>query len=250
MKHRQLEVQTASVTSCTWISRHKHFTEWLKARRGLLWIKGKPGSGKSTLMKKIFHLLDKDADHIRLAFFFHRRGTRLQQTQIGMFRTMLYQLFKQVPSAGAEFRSQYEDKKKLGNFGADWDWNVAELRQIFKSALLATAQGHTMRVFVDALDEAGEESAREVISLLYELNDLLLEPAAVSFCFSCRNYPIVRTNHGFQICVEHENHHDIKAFVLSELEEKILSQEEESTREEDLMVLGREISRKASGVFL
>ncbi|KAH0556307.1 hypothetical protein GP486_005765 [Trichoglossum hirsutum] len=250
MNYRQLEIENARVNSCTWILRHNGYAEWVKARRGLLWIKGKPGSGKSTLMKKIFNLLDEDADYIRLAFFFHRRGTSLQQTQIGMFRTLLHQLLKRVPSAGAVLLSLYEEKKRLGRFGMDWDWSAAELRQIFKSALLVAAMDHTIRIFVDALDEAGEEPARSVVSYLCELNNMLPPEAATSICFSCRHHPIVTTNHGFQICVEDENDQDIKAYVLSELEEKILSQDEVLTRDEDLSVLGDDISSKASGVFL
>ena len=52
MNHRQLEVQNTRANSCTWILQHKDYIEWVKARRGLLWIKGKPGSGKSTLVKE------------------------------------------------------------------------------------------------------------------------------------------------------------------------------------------------------
>ncbi|KAI9780640.1 MAG: hypothetical protein M1839_006581 [Geoglossum umbratile] len=250
MNYRQLEVQNARVDSCTWVLQHKGYIEWVKTRRGLLWIKGKPGSGKSTLMKRIFQLPDEEAD-IRLAFFFHRRGTTLQHTQIGMFRTMLHQLLKRVPSAGAELRSLYEDKNKLGRFGVDWDWSIAELGQIFKLALQSAARGHTIRIFIDALDEAGEGPARAVVSYIYDLNDLLLEPeAAISICFSCRHYPIVTTNHGFQICVENENDQDIRAYVLSELGGKFLSHNEGSTQEENLKALRDEISSKASGVFL
>jgi ankyrin repeat protein len=199
-------------------------------------------------MKKIFQLCNEDADHIRLAFFFHRRGTSLQRTQIGMFQTLLHQLLTQVPSAGTEFRSLYEDKKRLGRFGMDWGWNVAELQQIFKSAVLIAAKSHSIRIFVDALDEAGEVPARRVVSYLYELNELLEPDAVTSICFSCRHYPIVTTNSGFQICVEDENHEDINAYVLSELENYILWQDQRPTR--DVEILRADISGMASGVFL
>ena len=251
MNYRQLEVQSARTDSCNWILQHPAYIEWLKDRQGLLWIKGKPGSGKSTLMKKIFQLSHDDIDHTRLAFFFHRRGTSLQHNQIGMFRTLLHQLLKQVPSVRTEFFSLYEDKRRWGIFGKDWDWNVMELRQIFKSVLLAAAKTHHIRVFVDALDEAGEESAREVVSYLYELNDSLLEPeAAVSICFSCRHYPIVTTNDGFQVCVEDENYEDIEAYVLRELRRQLHIQAQGSKKNDDLKDLKTNVASKASGVFL
>jgi ankyrin repeat protein len=251
MNYRQLEVQNARTDSCNWILQHPAYTQWLKDRHGLLWIKGKPGSGKSTLMKKIFQLSDEDIDHKRLAFFFHRRGTSLQHNQIGMFRTLLHQLLKQVPSVMTEFKTLYEDKKRWGIFGKDWDWNVMELRQIFKSALVAASKKHHIWVFVDALDEAGEESAREVVSYLYELNDSLLEPeAAVCICFSCRHYPIVTTNDGFQICVEDENYKDIETYVLRELRRQLHIQAQGSKKIDDLRDLKTDVASKASGVFL
>ena len=251
MNYRQLEVQNARTDSCNWILQLTAYKEWLKDRHGLLWIQGKPGSGKSTLMKKIFQLSDDNKDHTRLAFFFHRRGTSLQHNQIGMFRTLLHQLLKQVPSVRTEFFSLYEDKKRWGIFGKDWDWNVMELRQIFKSALLAAAKTHHIRVFVDALDEAGEESAREVVSYLCELNDSLLEPeAAVSICFSCRKYPFITTNDGFQVCVDYENYEDIEAYVLRELRRQLDIQAQGSKKNDDLKDLKENVASKASGVFL
>ena len=251
MNYRQLEVQNARKDSCNWILQHTAYKEWLKDRHGLLWIQGKPGSGKSTLMKKIFQLSDDDIGHTRLAFFFHRRGTSLQHNQTGMFRTLLHQLLKQVPSVRTEFFNLYEDKKRWGIFGKDWDWNVMELRQIFKSALLAAAKTHHIRVFVDALDEAGEDSAREVVSYLRELNDSLLEPeAAVSICFSCRKYPNITTNDGFQVCVEDENYEDIEAYVLRELRRQLQIKAQGSKKNDDLKDLKTKVASKASGVFL
>src|SRR3982074_2550846 len=94
MDYREQEIRKAHINSCNWILEHPSYREWMTKSHGLLGIRGKPGSGKSTLMKKIFRLLSewKDPNCAQLAFFFHRRGTALQRTQIGMFRSLLYQL--------------------------------------------------------------------------------------------------------------------------------------------------------------
>ncbi|KAK0614445.1 hypothetical protein B0T14DRAFT_309339 [Immersiella caudata] len=39
--------------TCEWIYEHEAFTAWLRQQTGLFWIYGKPGSGKSTLMKLV-----------------------------------------------------------------------------------------------------------------------------------------------------------------------------------------------------
>src|SRR6266536_2851958 len=155
MRYRQDEVQDARADSCGWILRHEAYKSWIDDQHGLLWIKGKPGSGKSTLMKRIYKE-DTTQSEIRLAFFFHRRGVQLQQTSIGMLRTVSHQLISQSAPARAVFRARYREKKIFGRHGEDWDWHDVELRQVLKSALVVAAKSHAISIFIDALDEAGE----------------------------------------------------------------------------------------------
>jgi Cdc6-like AAA superfamily ATPase len=217
MRNRQDEVLDARADSCTWILRHKEYKKWIADDHGLLWIQGKPGSGKSTLMKRIFQMFNEDGvrGRIHLAFFFHRRGTQLQQTPIGMFRTMLHQLLSQVPSASADFQRLYEETRKFyGDIGKDWEWREQELRRVFKSSLISAVKTHPIIIFVDALDEAGEDAAKDIVSYLHEVNELLLNSEhAARICFSCRHFPIIRTSDGVQICADDENHEDISTYV-------------------------------------
>src|SRR5436190_17425038 len=200
MDYREQEVREAHISSCNWILEHQSYVEWMEHRRGLLWIKGKPGSGKSTLMKKIFRLFSEweDPNCVQLAFFFHRRGTSLQHTQIGMFRSLLHQLLHQLPSAGQEFYSLCDRKKRWqSDSGKDWNWRVEELREAFSSALLAAANACKVRIFIDALDEAGDDAAQEIVSHLYDMHERLLQlDALVAVCFSCRHFPILAFQNG------------------------------------------------------
>jgi len=80
--------------------------KWLRCSSGLFWIRGKAGSGKSTLMKFIcendetnLYLSEWAGDTpLRLSrFFFWRLGTEEERSQSGMFRAILYQILKQNP---------------------------------------------------------------------------------------------------------------------------------------------------------
>src|SRR5437764_519812 len=53
LESRQEHITPASDNTFEWIwsNRSLRFTEWLKSGHGAYWISGKPGSGKSTLMK-------------------------------------------------------------------------------------------------------------------------------------------------------------------------------------------------------
>jgi hypothetical protein len=80
------------------------FTEWLKGDDSIYWIYGKGGSGKSTLMKYICEdsrtpkLLAQwggtDKDVLMVAFFWVS-GTPDQASQIGLLRSLLYDILSQ-----------------------------------------------------------------------------------------------------------------------------------------------------------
>src|ERR1700712_3227302 len=105
MDYREQEIPDAKVNSCTWVMEHPSYIRWMENNGGILGVRGKPGSGKSTLVKKIIQLLKSDAPEnmVQISFFYHRRGAEIQYSQIGMYRTLLYQLLRQVPRAGFFF---------------------------------------------------------------------------------------------------------------------------------------------------
>lgn len=77
-----------------------NLAEWLKNGSGLYWLAGKPGSGKSTLMKylsdhqRAMSLLKEWAGQSELItsqFFFYALGRLEQKSQEGLLRSLLYQ---------------------------------------------------------------------------------------------------------------------------------------------------------------
>ncbi|KAF6790389.1 hypothetical protein CSOJ01_14546, partial [Colletotrichum sojae] len=84
----------------------ERFVGWLRDENGLFYISGKPGSGKSTLMKSIAndsrtqHLLqgwaqDDGKGLILVQFFFWNSDTELQQNIGGLYRSILWEVLKQ-----------------------------------------------------------------------------------------------------------------------------------------------------------
>ena len=67
---------------------------------GFLWIKGNPGTGKSTLMKLLFEEAKLNTRHdplqITLSFFFLARGTIEEKSATGLYRSLLHQLFERA----------------------------------------------------------------------------------------------------------------------------------------------------------
>ncbi|EFY96195.1 ankyrin repeat protein [Metarhizium robertsii] len=247
MESRYYDIDAAQTGTCEWLSQHKMYREWVERNRGLLWIKGKPGSGKSTLLR---HALD-DAKKKRnvkenlliLSFFFHGRGTELQRTPEGFYRSLLHQLSK-TPDAVSDVVSTFQEKcETFGEVGKAWQWHPKQLRELFESSIREALKLRPICLFVDALDECGEKDATMLAQRFKDLLDSLRSTAYNSFhiCFTCRPYPIVALDSEFEICVEEGNGTDISNFVghqLSELEPTILPR-----------ILNL-ITERANGVFL
>jgi protein SERAC1 len=104
MTSRQGNIQTALDDTCEWLYQTPQYIEWIHRKRivenqGLLWIKGKPGSGKSTLMKNAFQRADtlhRKSQTTVVGFFFNARSTEaLEKTPLGLYRSFLHQVIRQ-----------------------------------------------------------------------------------------------------------------------------------------------------------
>ncbi|KAL0262556.1 hypothetical protein SLS55_001524 [Diplodia seriata] len=71
-------------------------------------------------------------------------------------------------------------------------------------------------IFVDALDEMGEEDAVNIIKDFEKISTSLRDHMAkLWICFSCRHYPVLRMETKLSVVVERENFHDIATHVES-----------------------------------
>ncbi|KPA35726.1 hypothetical protein FLAG1_11555 [Fusarium langsethiae] len=217
MDGRQVKIDDATEGTCQWLLEHKTLIEWTNKKRGLLWIKGKPGSGKSTLMKYAKDALPPiyGTDTLVVSFFFHGRGHELQKTPIGLFRSLLHQLLKCVPDAVPDLIKYFEDKRTTeGEPGEKWQWHLQPLQAILKSSLPGILKSFPVILLIDALDECGEQSAVELIKYLkHLLSSLPPTDYRFSISFSCRHYPILELDGGLTILLDTENNADIATYV-------------------------------------
>lgn len=80
------------------------FQSWLQSDHSLYWIRGKPASGKSTLMKLVLEdqrtteaFMRNDAKCSTAAFFFHDRGGDVQTSFEGLVRSIIHQILSDIP---------------------------------------------------------------------------------------------------------------------------------------------------------
>ncbi|KAK2055217.1 hypothetical protein LY76DRAFT_520869, partial [Colletotrichum caudatum] len=239
---RKNGIENAADGTCQWLLGHETLTAWTRQHRGLVWIKGKPGAGKSTLMKyaleNIPHLFESRP--LVLSFFFHGRGHELQRSLLGLFRSLLRQLLDHVPGALSDLISTFDhNQKTVGEVGEKWQWHVPMLQAFFQSSLSNILKQRAVLVFIDAVDECGEEAAVQLIEILKQtLSGLSSEDLQLSICFSCRHYPIIELDGGSTIPIDQENGGDIDRYIRDRLP---------SEQDTDIRSL---LSERAQGVFM
>ncbi|KAI0188084.1 nucleoside phosphorylase domain-containing protein [Astrocystis sublimbata] len=130
-------IKSAYGKTCAWLLSHPDYIGWLTPadfvqHYGLLWIYGKPGAGKLTLMKYIYTRVSENTD-TTISFFFNARGDDLEKSTEGMYlldsTNHLGQVYTDDGSwdidglqcffSAAIFRDMVDYFEELGNFARD-----------------------------------------------------------------------------------------------------------------------------------
>ncbi|KAH7370403.1 hypothetical protein BKA65DRAFT_522158 [Rhexocercosporidium sp. MPI-PUGE-AT-0058] len=211
--------------TCEWLLQHETYRRWAACDRDVLWIKGKPGSRKSTLLRyaldNVMEVSKIGERPLVLSFFFHGRGAELQRTPLGLFRPLLHQILSQVPDVVPDLVATFEQRcENDGKPDIKWQWHLDELRRFFKSSLVKVLESRPIWLFIDALDECGKENAVDLAdnfnSLLQSLPSTAIEQ--IHICFSCRPYLNLDLNPGGAVIyVKEGNKQDISTYVKAKL---------------------------------
>jgi hypothetical protein len=221
---------------------------------GFFWIKGKAGSGKSTIMKFAHRQLSKTAGSLPpsrvvgneivasptvLEFFFTARGVSIERSTIGMYRSLLAPLLEKplfllhvlsvLPFPIAQLRDDYQ-------------WTVESLQELFKELIISAEAPVTC--LVDALDECEEEEIRRMVYYLGQLGSLAMSNG-IQFrvCFASRPYPHISMKRGLELILHEQGGHDqdIASYVRAELKIE---------QKDDADQIRLSLQRRSSGIFM
>lgn len=157
--------------SFEWIGTHNEYESWsISDTSRLLYVQGKPGSGKSTFIKyfnRNLLLKEPSAQQAILArFFYSYRDGELQRSHYNLLLSVLYEILHQdeyffYHQCQTEFRAHQR-------FELHFKWKYDSLKRVLKS--LQDYQTYIRYyLIIDAVDESEEKDRREILGLLLEL---------------------------------------------------------------------------------
>ena len=264
-KHRDAEIVTGDSRNTTErpLKRRKlttnhntGFSEWLRKDHGIYWVTGKPGSGKSTLIKFIVQhpktkiALQEWAGHDEIvvaSFYFWISGVPLQRSLIGLLQSIFHQILDQDHDLiQALFPREWRCVKqsKRVQWTEDSFMDAIDLLKDLKQL-----QRRKFCFFIDGLDEYhGEKNHDWLCDFLLKLGGL----RHVKICVSSRYWADFQS--AFSKCPTLKLHEwtrsDIDEFVNQELQEHVLWPGAWETDREQVKLLIEEITWAAQGVFL
>lgn len=243
---RQRTIGNAHSKTCEWLLRNPEYLDWLDPNNfdqhhGFLWIKGKPGTGKSTIMKYALNSYKKTVkDTIVISFFFNARGEELEKSTLGTYRSLLHQLLEARPDLQDTIAS-LEIVHSVTS--ADFQWSIALLESVLEEAIQGLGRV-SITCFIDALDECDEDQVRSMLRFFERLGEVAVSSrSCFQVCFSSRHYPHITIDKGLNLVLEGQGGHsqDIANYLNSELnigKGKVATQ------------IRAELQEKASGIFM
>ncbi|KAH7233732.1 hypothetical protein IWW34DRAFT_906212 [Fusarium oxysporum f. sp. albedinis] len=224
-----------------------NFIDWLKSDRSVYWISGKPGSGKSTLMKFLISdsrtpdaLKEWNKDAIIIAHFFWKPGSMMQHSFKGLLCSLLRLILKNdkcISHSSLQRLIRDKDGKESPS-----DWDQRELRD-----LLLYYRNHSSQpicIFIDALDEISPE--QDTLDTLHILGALISPTTKI--CVSSRPERLFRLHLQDKPSLEiHKlTRPDIEQYSKVSIGDSILL-EPQGLKVSDL---ARRIGEMSQGVFL
>lgn len=271
MSNRISDILEPSVDTFEWIFQneppeHKwsSFPDWLACGSGLYWINGNEASGKSTMMKYIYNH-SETLERLKVwaqttplataAFFFWRSGSRLEKSQEGLLRSLLFTVLSQqshllpsvLPKEWATLYSQVsgESDSTSPSLGA---WNISNLREAFKQLVRQEQSPLKLFFLIDGLDEYEEGNISEILELF--TNNISCSFNAKALISS---RPLAEFDY-FKECpsltLHNLNRDDIRAYLSSYLESSDAYLEAARDDPESAAAITRYILDMSNGLFL
>jgi hypothetical protein len=226
------------------------FIRWLQTSEPVFWIRGKPGSGKSTLMKFIVNstntkdlLANWNSEVIILSHFFWKIGSQPQNSIKGLLCSLCHQILK-----GNHDLINYvlNSQPHMSSNAFYHDWSLQEVKTLLFMVLDYGKQHFC--IFIDGLDEVSDkEGPRNIMDVVTQF----IQHQRVKVCVSSRpETGLIQRLERLKspgLKLELLTGHEMRRYVQEKLGPL---REDETISASAFTKLIDELTSKAAGVFL
>lgn len=224
---------------------------WLESDECVFWVSGKPGAGKSTLMKFIAdHSLAREAlarwaapkPVVVVSHYFWCAGTAMQRSHYGLLRTLLFEILRHFPDS----ISTWLPVLPASATKPDITWSIEDLDQALLKIIEQDCLPVKFCIFIDGLDEFDGDHLALCAQLMQ-----LSKSGNAKLCLSSRPWDVFTRvfGHGVipQLCLHDVTRRDIFSYVQNRLSQAPLA---DTLPEGVVGDLVNGITDKSQGVFL
>ncbi|KAF2662244.1 hypothetical protein K491DRAFT_710188 [Lophiostoma macrostomum CBS 122681] len=257
--YRQAQIRDAHPQTCTWMFSDQ-FSRWIESPEPVFWISGKPGSGKSTLMKfladnpqTLERLRQSSEQQIQVvaSYYFWVNGTDMQRSQEGLLRALLFDLLRQCPAYIPKIIPEpwnVQQRTEASSTRLSYSWKRSELLRAFQRLTKLDTRATRFCVFIDGLDEYHGDHD-ELIEVIQDLGR-----SNIKLCVASRPWNVFEDAFGksleFKIYLQDFNKADIHLYVKETLTGRTDWQILEEKDHQAALEIVEEIVNKSKGVFL